>query len=478
MYLRPGERFDEVDRCDLSGMDLIRVGGDTIVESIDEGGAADKAGLAKGDVILDVGGTAAASLSMIDLSRIFCTPSTRSLIVRRPGSKVHLTIELEEKPNGAAAGGAADGDAEPAQSGPKPRVDVQRNFRIAKHGNPILLPVDIGSERHTFLFDTGTAITSFDVSLKPLLLGRSGSRSVRSQFDLEGTDTELFVAPPMSLGGEKLRGISEVTCVDQAALRAKLGEDFDGVLGMDAIYFLTVQIDFDGGQLSVLPSAPKDEREWMKLALCTGHLRAVDVGWVGEDPGIFIIDTGYVSLGSGSLNSRRFRSLLEARQAGLITSRPTAKAVRPTRSREAKVASFTVGESEHKDLVFQEGPLNALSLNYLSRYLVTICFWRGRMCLKPGARFNCSDVRDLSGMKLAKHDGEVIVESLDRDCAGEQAGLLSGDVIVEIDGIAVKTLTMLDLRRMLGEPSTRSLIIRRGATRQQAKLELRDRTVD
>src|SRR6185437_5547096 len=93
MYLLPGDRFNEADRYDLSGMDLIRVGGETIVESVDEGGAADNAGLAKGDVILDIGGTSAASLSMVDLSRIFCTPSTRSLIVLRPGWEVRLTIE-------------------------------------------------------------------------------------------------------------------------------------------------------------------------------------------------------------------------------------------------------------------------------------------------------------------------------------------------------------------------------------------------
>jgi len=386
MYLSPGEHFDEADFHDLSGLHLVHIGGDVVIESIDKDGAGDKAGLLKGDVVVEIGGTPAQSFSSLELARAFGRPSNRSISVRRPGIKLLKTIELgEDSEHETSTTDQANAADNGARSGAGCGVEEKQTFRIAKHGNPIVLPVEIGPEHHPFLFDTGTLVSSFDKSLMPLLLGPAGPRRMHAQSSMNEQGAERSVAPLLYVGRRKLTGVTEVTCVDQEPLRGALGERFDGVLGMDAIKELIVQFDFDQGTLSILPTVPEDMGEPIKLALCTGGQRAIDLGWLNEDPGLFVIDTGCASPASGTLNARRFQALLDSRQATLIAD---ALAPPAARSRKVRVAAFSLGEFHHSDLIFSEGRYNTLALGYLSRYLVTIDFTRGRMYLKPSARFN------------------------------------------------------------------------------------------
>lgn len=474
MYLSPRACAQHADLKSLAGMRLVWLCGDLLIKSVDDGGAADNGCLVAGDVILEIGGVPTKSLNAEKLARILGTPATRSIVVRRGQSTAFTKIELE-KP---ARGGMTTEDRtrpkeRDTQSVGEPAPPVKREFHIAKHGNAIVLPVYIGAEEHAFLFDTGTLITCFDESLMHLLRGEAGTSPRQSQFSPGGADTKLFLPPRLSLGGERLRGIAEVTCADLEPLRRALGERFDGVLGMDAISRLAVRIDFDRGELSVLPSpVPKDAGKEIELV---GRLWLPSVPVVGgydEDARYFIIDTGYVALGSGSLDSPRFDSLLEMRKALLIATGSDAELVRPTRTNKAMLQDFAITRWGHRSLIFSKGRFNTLSLNYLSRYLVTFDFNEFKMYLKPGARFAEPDVQDLTGIELSRIGGDTVVEFVGANSSGERAGIRQGDIIVEVDGTRADTFTLLDLRRLFGTPSTRSMKVQRGKEVWSTQLEL------
>jgi hypothetical protein len=277
----------------------------------------------------------------------------------------------------------------------------------------------------------------------------------------------------MALGARSLQTIPEVLCVDLGGARRSYGKPIFGFLGMDAIWTMIVRIDFDSGELSVLPSLPADIGEPLELFRDRG-LPCASVRVAGRPPTRFTIDTGAGDTGSGDLESQLFSSLLEAGALSVVGDRLTATVARTTRARLGRVAELRIGTNRHSDLIFQESSRNAVSLDFLSRYVVVFDFPSKRMYLSPGKRFNDPDRHDLSGLHLSTVDDKRIVKSLDDHSAAQRAGLRVGDVLLNIDQTAVDSRSKRELRRMLGTPSTRWLTIRRGEATMQCTIELRE----
>ena len=276
----------------------------------------------------------------------------------------------------------------------------------------------------------------------------------------------------MSIGGRPIQGVHEIVCVDLKPMRA-VGKPIFGVLGMDALSTMIVRIDFDSGELSVLPSLPANVGEPLELFRDQG-IPCARVQFAGRPPVLFRIDTGASDIESGDLESALFNSLLEAGTLRVVGKTYATTVVRTTRARLGRVAELRIGSDWHSGLIFQEGSRNALSLGFLSRYVVVFDFPGMRMYLSPGKRFNDLDRHDLSGLHLLKIDGKTTVESLDDGGVAQGAGLRAGDVLLSIDRTAVHTLPPIELRRMLATPSTRSVTIRRAETTMHFNLELRE----
>ena len=82
LYLKKGKRFAEPHRCDLSGLELIKVDGETRIEDVRPQTPADAVGLQAKDQILNVDGKNASSLSLFEL---------RSLLMQE-GARVKLVV--------------------------------------------------------------------------------------------------------------------------------------------------------------------------------------------------------------------------------------------------------------------------------------------------------------------------------------------------------------------------------------------------
>jgi hypothetical protein len=355
----------------------------------------------------------------------------------------------------------------------EPKANGRQVFRVAKGGDPIMLPVEVGSRRYDFMLDTGSAVTSFDVSLKPLLGGRTGQLPLYTTIDRDPLEVKLFKAPPLSLGGgQTLDGVREVVCTDFLARELFDVQRVYGVLGMDAVGRMIIQIDFDRGELSVLPSVPRNPGQELPIYLVLGVPSVRLAIGVPETP-YFWLDTGDATPGSGTLDSRLFRSLLSSKQASVVGESTHRTAIRESRVRMARLSEFQIGDFNHRGLVFSEGSFNALSLEFLSRYVVTFDFPRRRVFMRPAKRHMDAERLDSSGLSLMKRGGDWIVTRTKENSAAEAAGLRKGDVLVEIDGVAAGMFARADVRRTMRTPSVHSVVVRRKNTDLRVLLNLK-----
>jgi hypothetical protein len=309
-----------------------------------------------------------------------------------------------------------------ADSGSPPS---EQRFQTAKRGKPIILPVRIGPNNYSFLLDTGSAVTSVDVSLKGLLGPASRTARVYSLSDATTSKMQLFAAPQIWLGRTPLRGASEVLCVDYRAVGLLVdGRLLDGFLGMDALGALIVRIDFNQGEVSLLSSIPSRVQAIPLVGLSTSGLgvasqrpisayavkettsvqtptrraiseRPAATAWprlsvpcvraeIGGLTSPYVcIDTGNLCAASGTLDSSCFRTLVAAGDLSIVGQSAHTTINGTVRTRAAQLAQLRLGKFEHAGLLFDEGARNSLSLAYFAPYVVTFDFPGRRLFLSP-----------------------------------------------------------------------------------------------
>jgi hypothetical protein len=363
---------------------------------------------------------------------------------------------------GQAAQAIGDDDAARAQI-----------FAIARNGNAIFLPVEMNSRQYRFLFDSGSAISHFDTSLKHLLGKPTQFLPVYTPADHAPVEMTLFEAPTLTLGTQVIRGVSQVFCIDFRKKKLLLdGRAPDGLLGMDALAGMIIRLDCDRGEFAVLRSLPKRPGTAVPLVLDRG-VPFARLSLAAAPPASFSVDTGAIWLTSGYIESRLFRSLVDAREASVVSESPQTTLFGTIIEREAHLPNFSIAGFVHHDLLFSEASRNAISLNFLSRYIVIFDFPRMTMYLTPGARFAEADRPDLSGLHWRRDGNSRLVKDVVDGSPAAAAGLHEGDLLVTFDGVPAEQLTNLDLHRLLATPSTQWFTIRRGEETLRVKLELR-----
>jgi len=88
MYLQKGRAFDKRDETDMSGLHLWRLGGRTVVHSVDKDSPAERAGITTEDVVLKVGEQSASAIDIDDL---------RDLLKSGDGKEIRMAIKRGEE---------------------------------------------------------------------------------------------------------------------------------------------------------------------------------------------------------------------------------------------------------------------------------------------------------------------------------------------------------------------------------------------
>jgi len=112
MYLRPSARHNNPSHWDLSGANLSRKDGCTVVSFVLPGSAAERAGLAVGDLIEMIDSRRTSGRTLWDICRPLREPGTHTLCVERGNHTIDLTLLLERPESTAAAAPAAKATTE------------------------------------------------------------------------------------------------------------------------------------------------------------------------------------------------------------------------------------------------------------------------------------------------------------------------------------------------------------------------------
>ena len=284
---------------------------------------------------------------------------------------------------------------------------VVARFPIDHGPGPLLIPVRIAGKDHIFLADTGMTVTGMEVSLlsgkrlRPVLVKTAGGVCVMDEYE----------PPVASIGTTPCRFGETVLSVDLTRLRNEVRLPIEGILGMDILGQHVLHLNFDEGELLLLKSAPAGAGRPIPIDWEPGDTPTI-LGFVpGADRVRFMIDTGHISLLSGSLNGQLVQGL--AAQGKLVTLGRAEHGTQRGRMPCAVVRGqlLALGEFAVRDPLFiaSDGNDN-LGICFWSRFTVTFDFPGKKVLLTKGKRYRHPDVGDCYGLDLGLRDGAVIVE--------------------------------------------------------------------
>ncbi|MSR60680.1 MAG: PDZ domain-containing protein [Planctomycetaceae bacterium] len=142
-------------------------------------------------------------------------------------------------------------------------------------------------------------------------------------------------------------------------------------------------------------------------------------------------------------------------------------------SRKLLVKRLKLGDFEHEQLEFSERRPNAVGLDYLSRFVVTLDFQKNVIYLERGERFGESQRTHKAGLRLARVAVETRIEEVFAGGPAKAAGLQAGDRIVQIGNRSADEFSLLELYRLFEEEDRHvPLVVERRGRRHELKLVL------
>ncbi|MGD0382111.1 MAG: aspartyl protease family protein [Thermoguttaceae bacterium] len=342
---------------------------------------------------------------------------------------------------------------------------VRESFKFDPNDPLLLIPVRVGSKDYQFVLDTGATVSMFDVSLRSHLGPRVDSTPVTSASG-ERVELNLYSPPDARVGSLPLTK-DPVLCLELTPFRESSGCSVCGLVGMDFLKNWIIAIDFDEGRLDVLSADTERDPKWGEgipfvydekglmfvLATVGGNIRTP-----------FAVDTG--DAGTGDLEGGLLTRLVGAREAR-VTGDGKAMDLSGIQSlKVARLSHLSLGSFRHDNLRFISGKRNALGLNYLSRYRLTINFPDKRLHLAKGKDFAYRDTGHTCGLNYLFKGGGLEVISVDEKSPAHAAGFRPKDVIVKLGGKRVSEWKPSRIRRLLGaEGKAVQVTVQRGGKR-------------
>ncbi|HEX5472835.1 MAG TPA: aspartyl protease family protein [Lacipirellulaceae bacterium] len=369
------------------------------------------------------------------------------------------------------------GCAEPPAGGlPKLPPPVLEEFTIARNGNLITVPVATLGKTLQFLVDTGFSTSCFNARYRAALGERL--RVVRVATPTGEVFFDRYRSKVMTLGRLELRQDFETSCVDLSDAEHVTGRRVDGILGMDALQDLVVNIDFDAGKLRILAYADEGAghaiplRWHEKRHFHEGPFALVKIG--NESPREFLVDTGAIAHNAGSLDGDAFDEMSRKGVISVLRGVYGAGSLgEPIQTRVARAPRVSIGGFTHRDMLFERLPSErSISLSFLARYLVTLDFPKSTMYLRPGKAFNRLDRRQLTTIELERVADEIRVRKGRVAHPGELGELRHGDAILSVDGADARSMSIYDVEEFLSLPGAHKLMVKDSGGVRQVTLVL------
>ena len=322
---------------------------------------------------------------------------------------------------------------------------VVDEFEIAPGGDFIVVPVVIGREEYPFLVSTFRSLSVIDESLQkelelPKIEGKGDGEKERYQLRA-------------SLGSRKFDFPMGVETGNFSKVQEVLGYRLRGELGMDVWSDQVMQIDFDAGLLRLLAGPPVGAGDPIRLVQPSGQrldVPIVNITVHGLKSRQFFVAT---SRGGNSIELEH-KLLAEALKVEGNAELPNEKFF--SRSglqsiQTVQLGSVQLGAHRHEDVLAGSSEKNTLGLSYLSRYLVTFDFPRGKMFLKRGANYDIPDApMRMNEIELTRNEEAISVARVSQLSVGHKMGLEAGDKLLKLNGTRSLRFSNWHIRRVFG----------------------------
>lgn len=348
---------------------------------------------------------------------------------------------------------------------PSPAEQVIERLSIKKDSCWIMLPVEIKGKRYHLGLDTGTDCTIYDKSLWHLMGKTVALEKIGTKQD--NITIPYFQPPDARLGKLALPKSSLVMGTDLRDYQEDSGEDIHGFLGMDFLNTHIFRVDFDQGEVVFLRALGSNPGQRLAVGLTDGVPNG-RVRLAGrKEPEWFVLDTGAARGGGwrgGCLRKATFDTLVKSGGLASIGDNPMGSLTGRRMHRSGWLDSLFFAGNTHKNLAFFEWDTSLLGLDVLSRYVVTFDFPHQAIYLKKGRQFDRPIRYDRSGLYARRVKGQTGVASVQNGSAAAKAGILPGDVLLQIDKEQINGMTLFTLRDRLCESGKKVVLtVRRGA---------------
>jgi hypothetical protein len=341
----------------------------------------------------------------------------------------------------------------------------------------LIVPVSIAGDDHLFVLDSGASTNVFDSDLKHVL--GEPLRQVDAT-DIQGKqlEAEAFAPPVAHVGEIAVTREAPVACFDLTPIRAAVGREISGILGMPFFATNIIQIDFDQRELRIFSTSTEPRAEWGKpiiVVFTDSNLPVVNSRFstYGEEP--CVVDLGYSS--TLSVRSGLYDYLLSSNEILRPIGTQTTSLGGNVKSQKGLLSEFEFAGHIHKSLpaVRSESAMSSVGLDYFRRYLVTFDLSRGQLYLAKGFHFNDLEEDKTIGVAILREDGRTVVKDVVSKSPAEYAGLKKNDELVSVAGKETTGKPLAEIRWMISTAvKTRGNVeaaIRRGGLTQSVTVK-------
>jgi len=263
---------------------------------------------------------------------------------------------------------------------PVSKPQMRAEFELGE-GFPIEVPMHFKGSEYRFVFDTGCGLTSFNSIHKdmmgPHVRSETATGSLKQNISLDYHELENdanFGIGRINIAGRV--GVSDYSQFGQWM------EEYDGLLGMDALSHFIVQMDFIEGTLRIFDPGLQDPCDWgypfeLHFSGGTPHLGVELPGGIMES---FMIDTGaprcYLKQDLFEKLLHHFRPNAEYTPREITHDTDSLTGV--------PLKDFHLGPMVYEEILICEYPRSFLGMEFLRKHaLVTFDFPDSKMYLKP-----------------------------------------------------------------------------------------------
>ena len=377
---------------------------------------------------------------------------------------------LELAADGGSKDAARDRDLLEAVMDPTQKQEAERRVKAFKPKSPERIPLDadeaatcpledyfeipvkmFGESKHLAV-DTGSFITILDSGYKDRLVDLLMTINTQAP----GLSFELYGGPDIYLG-QKRFALLLATVTDLQEFVKFLGRPLDGILGMNFLKDNVLCFDPDQGAFTLEGSVPEAIKQ-NALAIplketAAKNLFGVEAVINDKEPVLLAIDTG--DDGLISLNQEDWHRVYPKG----ITNSTTGKSIRfgphleniIEEQKSARLQKLTLGTNVYTDLIADAAPdsISKLGQQFFQRHLCVMDFPNRTFYLVRGRDFDRPDEVDMSGLRIWKIGGKILVESVGKDSPAFRAGMAAGDEIISVNGRDAASLGLREIRRDL-----------------------------